>query len=63
MQVNNEESIEIPSDMNIASLMNIEEINEGSKTSMFKLIATLSCLLVGVVCVQSCTPTYKASAL
>ena len=56
-QVSNEESIEIPSDVNIASLRNIEEIYEGSKASMSELIATLSCRLVGVVCVQLFTPT------
>ena len=52
----NEEIIAIPSDTNLESLRNIEEIDEGSEASMSELIATLSCRLVGVVCVQSCTP-------
>ena len=34
----------------------VNEINDGSKASMSELMATLSCLLVGVVCVQSFTP-------
>ena len=54
--MSNEEIIVIPSDENIASFRNIKEIDEGSKASMYELIATLSCRLVGVVRVQSCTP-------
>ena len=54
--VSNDESIEILSDANISSLRNINEIGEESEASMSKLIAMLSCRLVGVVCVQSFTP-------
>ena len=54
--VSNDERIEILSDANLASLRNIDEIDDGSEASMSELIATLSCLLVGVVCFQSCTP-------
>ena len=45
--------IATPSDANLTSLKNIDEINDGSEASMSKLMATLSCLFVGVVCVQS----------
>ena len=44
-------SIAISSTANLASLINIYEIDDGSEASMSKLMATLSCLLVGVVCV------------
>ena len=46
-------SIAILSDANILSLRNIDEINDGSKASMSEMMATLSCMVVGVVCVQS----------
>ena len=45
--------IVIPSDVNLASFRNIDEIDDGSEASMSNLMATLSCLVVGVVCVQS----------
>ena len=61
--MSNEERMAIPSDANLVSFRNIKEIDEGSKAIMLELIATLSCRLVGVVYVQSCTPEYKASAL
>ena len=54
--MSNEESIAIPSDENIAPFRNIDEINDGSEASMSELIATLSCQLVSVVRIQSCTP-------
>ena len=41
--MSNEESISIPSDVNLASFRNIKEIDEGSEASMSELIATLSC--------------------
>ena len=44
------------SDTNLASLSNIDEIDEGNEASMSELILTLIFWLVGVVCVQSCTP-------
>ena len=55
-RVSNDESIAILSDANLAPLRNIDEINEGREASMSEQIATLSCQLIGVVCVQSCTP-------
>ena len=61
--MSNEESIAIPSDANLASFRNIEEIDEGSEASMSELITTLSCWLVGVVCVQLCTLEYKSMVL
>ena len=61
--MSNKESIAIPFDKNIAPFSKIEEIDEGSEASMSEMIVTLSCRLVGVVYVQSCTPAYKASAL
>ena len=48
-----DDSIAIPSDTNIALLRNINEIDDGSEASISKLMAKLSCLVVGVVCVQS----------
>ena len=53
----------IPSDANLESLRNIDKIDDGSEASMSELIATLSFLVVGVVCVQPCTLVYKALAL
>ena len=50
--MSNEEIIAIPSDANLASFRNIEEIDDRSKDSMSELIATLSCRLAGVVHVQ-----------
>ena len=46
----------ILSDVNLASFRKIEEIDEGSKSSMSELIATLRWRLVGVVCVQLFNP-------
>ena len=46
-------SIAIPSDANIASLRNIDEINDGSEASMSELMAALSFLVVGVLFIQS----------
>ena len=54
--MSNKESMAIPSDANIASFRNIEEINYGSKASISELIATLSFRFVGVVRIQLCTP-------
>ena len=54
--MSNEEIIAILSDENVASFRNIKEIDEESKASMYELIATLSCQLVGVVRVQLCNP-------
>ena len=56
-----DDSIAIPSDTNLESLKKINEIDDGSEASMSELITMLSCLFVGVVCVQSCTPVKKAS--
>ena len=53
--MSNEERILIPSDVNLASFRNIKEINEGSEARRSELIATLSCMLVGMVRVQSFT--------
>ena len=47
-----DDSIAIPSDANLASLRNIDDIYEGSEAIMSELMATLSCLVVGVICVQ-----------
>ena len=54
--MSNKESIVIPSDVNIASFRNIEEIDGRSKAIILELIATFSCRLASVVRVQSCTP-------
>ena len=51
-----EESTAIPSDANTESLRNIKDTDEGSDASISELIATLRCLLAGVVRVQSWTP-------
>ena len=48
-----DDSIAIQSDTNLASLRKIDEIDDGSESSMSGMMATLSCLFVGVVCVQS----------
>ena len=42
-------SITIPSEANLASFRNIDEIDDRSKASMSELMATLSCLFIGVV--------------
>ena len=55
-RVSKDDSITILSDSNLASLRNIDEINDGSEASMSNLMVTLSCLFVGVVCAQLCTP-------
>ena len=52
----NEEIIVIPSDVNIASLRNIKDIYDGSKSSISEIIATLSFRLASVVYVQLWTP-------
>ena len=49
----NNDSIGIPSDANLASFRNIDEIDAGSESRMSKLMSVLSCLGVGVVCAQS----------
>ena len=54
--VSNEKINAILSDANIMSLRNIDEINDRREASMSELIATLSCWLVGVVCVLSRNP-------
>ena len=51
-RVRNKESIAITSDVNLASLRNIEDTNEGIDVSISELIATLRCRLTGVVRVQ-----------
>ena len=40
-------------DANLTTLRNIDEIDDVSEASMSKLMVTLSCLFLGVVCVQS----------
>ena len=57
----NKESIVIPSDVNLASLSNIEDIDNGSDARIWEIIATLSFRLAGVVNIQSWTPAYKDS--
>ena len=47
-----DDSIVIPSNTNIAWFRNINAIDDLIEASMSKLMATLSCLVVGVVCVQ-----------
>ena len=55
-QVINKENIAIPSDTNIVSLSNIEDIDDGSDASISELIATLSFRLADEVQDQSWTP-------
>ena len=53
MRVIKDDSIAILSDANIAPLRNIDEIDDRIEARMSELMATLRCLFVGVVCVQS----------
>ena len=46
----------ISSDANMTSLSNINDTERGSDVKMMALIATLICLLAGVLCVQLWTP-------
>ena len=54
--MSNEESIAIPSDKNLSSFRNIEEVNDGIVARISEMIAMLSFRLAGVVCVQESTP-------